>query len=204
MDKPVTPKPASPRPAASTTRPTSNSSTDKPQAKKQRRTFKNDEIRAHKILIINEDWTKSAIMPRAFALAEAEAKGMDLVQLAYDATEQVATAKIVDFGKYMYDKKKKDNEKKKTQTAKGQKEIKFGYNIGDNDLALKIKKAKEFLAEGYIVKLMVVLRGREKAYKDIVYRKFVTVEEQLQPFGRSQGIKSEQFWYALMITGKWA
>lgn len=132
-------------------------------------------------------------MPRAFALAEAEAKGMDLVQLAYDATEQVATAKIVDFGKYMYDKKKKDNEKKKTQTAKGQKEIKFGYNIGDNDLALKIKKAKEFLAEGYIVKLMVVLRGREKAYKDIVYRKFVTVEEQLQPFGRSQGIKSEQF-----------
>lgn len=55
MDKPVTPKPASPRPAASTTRPTSNSSTDKPQAKKQRRTFKNDEIRAHKILIINED-----------------------------------------------------------------------------------------------------------------------------------------------------
>ncbi len=57
-------------------------------------------------------------MPRAFALAEAEAQGMDLVQLAYDATEQVATAKIVDFGKYMYDKKKKDNVKKKTQTAK--------------------------------------------------------------------------------------
>lgn len=119
MDKPVTPKPATPRPAASSTRPTSNSSSsDKPQAKKQRRTFKNDEIRAHKILIIAEDGTKSAIMPRAFALAEAEAQGMDLVQLAYDATEQVATAKIVDFGKYMYDKKKKDNVKKKTQTAK--------------------------------------------------------------------------------------
>lgn len=180
------------------------STSDKQQPKKQRRTFKNDEIRAYKILLIGDDGQKLGIVPRAQALAQAQELWLDLVQLAYDPNEQVATAKIVDFGKYMYEKKKRDNEKKKSQAAKWQKEIKFGYNIGDNDLALKIKKAQEFLSEGYIVKMMVVLRGREKAYKDIVYNKFVTVEEQLQPYGKSQWIKAEQFGYALVIMGKWS
>lgn len=88
----------------------------------------------------------------------AQDEGMDLVQIGYNAEEKVATAKIIDFGRYMYDKKKTDNQKKKQSKQKGQKEIKFGYNISEHDLELKIKKAHEFLDEGYVVKVMVVLR----------------------------------------------
>jgi translation initiation factor IF-3 len=54
---------------------------------------------------------------------------LDLVQVAYNAEEMMATAKIIDFGKHQYEKKKLENEKKKTSKSKGQKELKFGYNI---------------------------------------------------------------------------
>lgn len=67
--------------------------------------------------------------------------------MAYNPVEMVCTAKMVDYGKYMYNKQKEEREKKKTQKAKGMKEIKFGYTIGDNDLQLKIKKTQEFLGE---------------------------------------------------------
>lgn len=77
----------------------------------------------------------------------AEEQGVDLVQIGYNPTEQISTAKLVDFGRFMYDKKKTENEKKKKQKQKGQKEVKFGYNIGEHDLELKVKKAQEFLVE---------------------------------------------------------
>jgi translation initiation factor IF-3 len=69
------------------------------------------------------------MVSRFEALRQAEESGMDLVQVAYDAVEMMATAKIVDFGKQQYEKKKSDNEKKKASKSKGQKELKFGYNI---------------------------------------------------------------------------
>lgn len=87
--------------------------------------FKNDDIKAHKILVIDADGEKLGVMPRAKALAIAQEQGVDLVQIGYNATEQISTAKLVDFGKYMYDKKKTESEKKKKQKQKGQKEIKF-------------------------------------------------------------------------------
>lgn len=132
----------------------------------------------------------------------AQEAGLDLVQLWYNPEEQVATAKIVDFGKYMYDKKKGETDKKKKQKQRGQKEIKFGYGIWDNDLALKIKKAQEFLEEGYTVKMMAVLRGREKAYKQNIRVKFVDIEQQLAPYGKAQGVKDEIFGYTLVLLSK--
>lgn len=175
---------------------------DRPWAKQQRRVYKNDEIKAFKVLIITEEGEKIGLYQRDKALEMAQAEWMDLVQIGYNAEEKVATAKIIDFGKYMYEKKKTDSAKKKTSKQKWQKELKFWYNISEHDLELKIKKANEFLSEWYVVKVMVVLRGREKAYKDIVRAKVEMVEHQLQDIAKSQGIKDEVFGFSLVLLAK--
>ncbi len=88
----------------------------------------------------------------------AEEQGVDLVQMSYDPQEQLCTAKLIDYGRYMYDKKKAEQEKKKKSKPKEQKEIKFGYTIGENDLDMKIRKAHEFLQDGHAVRVNVVLK----------------------------------------------
>jgi len=153
-------------------------------------------------MLIDSTGEQLGKMPRAKALAMAQEQWLDLVQLSYDPKDKVATAKLIDYGKYMYDKKRKESDKKKQQKAKAQKEIKFWYNIGDHDLDIKLKKAEEFLWKWHTVKLMVVLRWREKAYKELVREKFEHIEEVLWAFWKSQGIKEEQFWFLLMMAPK--
>ena len=80
------------------------------------------------------------------------------MQIAYNPVDMVCTAKMVDYGRYMYNKQKDEKEKKKTQKSKGMKEVKFGYTIGDNDLQLKIKRSREFLDDGYGVRFAVRLK----------------------------------------------
>ena len=138
-------------------------------------------------------------MTRAKALTLASEKGLDLVQINYDPKTKICTAKIVDFGKYQYEKKKAESEKRKKTKSMLQKEIKFGYNIGDHDLDMKVKKGIEFLDKGHPLKVNVVLRWREKAYKDIVRAKLNGVEEQLKEYGKSQWVKSENFGFTLLV-----
>lgn len=108
------------------------------------------------------------------------------MQIAYNPVEMVCTAKMVDYGKYMYNKQKEEKDKKKTQKSKGMKEVKFGYTIGDNDLQLKIKKSLEFLDDGYSVRYAVRLKGREKIYASKVVEKLHHIEETLKDQSRSQ------------------
>jgi translation initiation factor IF-3 len=102
----------------------------------------------------------------------------------------------------MYDKKRKESEKKKQQKAKAQKELKFWYNIGEHDLDIKLKKAQDFLNKWHAVKLMVVLRWREKAYKELVREKFTHIQEVLAEYGKSQWVKEEQFGFLLLMIPK--
>jgi translation initiation factor IF-3 len=76
-------------------------------------------------MLIDQNGEQLGKVPRAKALAQAQELGLDLVQLSYDPKNKVATAKMIDYGKYMYDKKRKESEKKKQQKAKAQKELKF-------------------------------------------------------------------------------
>lgn len=175
---------------------------DNDRRKQQRRTYKNDQIKAFKILVIDADGNQLGVMSRAKALSMAQEQWLDLVQIWYNPTDQVSTAKIVDFGKWKYDKQKTESEKKKKQKNKGQKEVKFGYNIGDHDLDLKLKKAAEFLQDWYAVKLMVVLRWREKMYKSLVIEKMDRAELYLSEFGKSQWAKEEQFGFTLVLLSK--
>jgi len=146
----------------------------------------NDQIKAPNIMVINDEKKNLGTFPRRRALEMAEEAGLDLVQISYSPEEMLSTVRLTDYGKYMYQKGKEDKEKKKQQKARDMKEIKISYAIGDNDLALKMKKAEEFLKEGTNVKVSIRLKGRERMYADKALEKILYAKETLLPFGRSQ------------------
>jgi translation initiation factor IF-3 len=104
--------------------------------------------------------------------------------LSYDRDKMLSTVKMVDYGKYMYNKGKEEKEKRKKQKVKEMKEIKIKYGIGDNDLRMKIDKSIEFLHDGHSVKFTIRLKGRERIYADKAKEKLVFVSNQLSSHGR--------------------
>jgi len=119
----------------------------------------NDAIRARELRVIGENKENYGIISREDALTLAEEQGLDLVLLSPDANPPVA--KIMDYGKHKYQLEKKKKEAKKNQKKIDVKEVKFSCKIADNDIAYKVKHAREFLEKGKHVKLRVFLRGRE-------------------------------------------
>ena len=99
------------------------------------------------------------------ALKMAEDEGLDLVEIAPNATPPVC--KIIDYGKFRYDQTKREKESKKASHQIKVKEVKVKPNINEHDLQTKLRHAKEFLDKGFKVKVTCMFRGREMAHKDI-------------------------------------
>jgi translation initiation factor IF-3 len=104
-------------------------------------------------------------MSRADALRAAEDAGLDLVEISPHAAPPVA--KIVDWGKYQYQKMKEQQRNKRSARASEIKQMRLGLKIGQHDLDIKLKKIRGFLADGDKVKIMLVYRGREMAHQEI-------------------------------------
>lgn len=111
---------------------------------------------------------------------------------------------MVDYGKYQYQKSKDDREKKKSQKIKVLKEIKLNYAIGDNDLLLKMKKAREFLADKDNVKFSIKLKGREKIYASKAIDKLKKIKDDLADVGKAQYEmpKQEAHGYSIILFSK--
>lgn len=97
----------------------------------------------------------------------AKKQGVDLVEIAANANPPVV--KIIDWGKYQYQKMKEDarNRKKAREKQSELKQMKIGLKISDNDLNIKVRKMRQFLDDGDRVKVMIIFRGREMAHKEI-------------------------------------
>ena len=95
----------------------------------------------------------------------AQQQGLDLVEVSPNAEPPVC--KIMDFGKFRYDEGMKRKQARKTQQRQVIKEVKFHANVDPHDLETKLRKTREFLAEGNKVKLTLAYRGRENAHKDL-------------------------------------
>lgn len=119
----------------------------------------NDRIRAPEIRLIGADGENVGVVTPARALAMAEEAGLDLVEISPNAEPPVC--KIMDFGKFKYEEKKKQADAKKRQSQIELKEIKLRPKTDDHDLAFKIKHVQRFLEDGNKVKLTVRFRGRE-------------------------------------------
>ena len=97
----------------------------------------------------------------------AKDQGVDLVEIAANANPPVV--KIIDWGKYQYQKMKEDakNRKKAREKQSELKQMKIGLKISDNDLNIKVRKMRGFLDDGDRVKILIIFRGREMAHKEL-------------------------------------
>lgn len=122
----------------------------------------NEEIRDRELRVIDEDGTMVGVISREEALALADERKLDLVNVSPNANPPVC--KILDYGKYKYEAKKREKEAKKKQKTIQVKEIRLSTFIEDHDINVKANTAIKFLKEGDKVKVSLRFRGREKDY----------------------------------------
>ena len=125
----------------------------------------NGQIRARELRVIGTEGEQLGVLPLAEALRQAEEAGLDLVEISPNADPPVA--KIVDWGKYQYQKMKELQKNRKKAKASELKQMRLGLKIGSNDLEIKLRKIRKFLEAGDKVKILIFFRGREMAHKEL-------------------------------------
>ena len=144
----------------------------------------NEEIRAEKVRVIGSDGSQLGIMSRNDALANAYDAGLDLVEMSPNADPPVC--KVMDYGKFLFEKTKKEKESKKKRTTVEVKEIKFSCRIDKHDFETKINHAKRFLGDGNKVKVTIVFSGREMNHTDRGYDLMTSIKEALVDIGGAE------------------
>ena len=125
----------------------------------------NQDIRAPRVLLIDQHGEKQGVMPTSAALEAAEEAGMDLVQIV--STSEPPVAKILDYGKFRFQEQKKKAEARKRQKVVELKEIKLRPNIDTHDYDVKTTAMHRFFDEGDMVKVTLRFRGREMAHPEL-------------------------------------
>lgn len=128
----------------------------------------NGKIRAREVRVIGEEGKQLGILSLGEALTLARGKGVDLVEIAPNATPPVC--RLVDYGKFRYEQAKRDKESKKHQHATTVKEIQLRPRIDSHDFNIKVHHAIDFLCEDMKVKVALRFRGREIAHTDIGFQ----------------------------------
>ncbi len=141
----------------------------------------NERIRVPQVRLIDENGEQVGVVPTQQALQMARDKGLDLMEVA--ATANPPVCKICDYGKFKYEKKKKETIARKNQVIQKVKEIQLRPNTDQHDLDYKIKNSREFLEEGDKVKFTILFRGREIAHTEPGYKMCKEVIEKLQDVG---------------------
>jgi len=159
--------------------------------KKENTQLINHQIKADQVQLITQNGENVGVVSRAQALRQAEEAGLDLVLIAMK--EDTPIVKIMDFGKSLYEKKKKTIEAKKHQKVIQIKEIKMNPKIGDHDYQTKLKQAVQFLASGKRVKVTLSFKGREMTTKDARGTElFNKIQKSLEDQGFAHNLVQEQ------------
>lgn len=124
------------------------------------------------------------------ALQRAKDSGLDLVEVSSGANPPVC--KILDWGKYNYQKTKQQQKAQKKHKTAGVKQIRFGLKIGQHDLDIKLRKASGFLDEGQKVKLTAFFRGRELAHQDLGYKLIEQAIDQLRDLQENEIVVDQE------------
>ena len=137
----------------------------------------NQAIRASELRVISEDGRQLGVLSLTEALGLAERDGLDLVEVSPEAKPPVA--KIVDWGKYNYQRTKQLQKSRRNSKVLEMKQMRVGLKIGQGDLDIKLRKVLGFLEAGHKVKITVIYRGRELAHKDLGFKLAERIIEQL-------------------------
>ncbi len=124
----------------------------------------NNQIRAEEVRIIGSDGEQIGVLPLTAALLKAEEQGLDLVEVSPNAKPPVC--KIMDYGKYKYQRTKQKQEAKKKQKGYQIKEIKVRPKTEAHDLETKVRNIERFIDKNNKVKITLVFRGREIILKE--------------------------------------
>lgn len=131
--------------------------------------------------MIGADSGQLGVMTFQRALDVAKQSGLDLVLVADNATPPVC--RIINYGKVIYEQRKKEKEQRKLQHAHKAKEIKFGCNIDPHDYQIKINHAIDFLKKSYNLKASMMFKGREMAHKELGFGIMQKVVKDLEGHG---------------------
>ena len=131
--------------------------------------------------VIGEEGEQLGVLDIRDAIRQAREKGLDLVEVA--ATADPPVCRIIDFGKFQYEAKKKANEAKKKQAVIVVKEVKFRPGTDDHDYDYRMKHAREWLKEGDKVKATIWFRGREMTHRELGARILERLERDLADVG---------------------
>jgi len=116
------------------------------------------------VRVINHDGTQLGVLPIRDALELAERENLDIVEVSPNSNPPVC--RIMDYGKFKYEQKKKASDARKTQHVMLLKEVKFRPNTSEHDYEFKLNNIRRFLEEGHKAKVTITFRGREIAYPD--------------------------------------
>jgi translation initiation factor IF-3 len=137
----------------------------------------NNEINAPEVRLIDDKGQMLGVMPPREALAIAEGRGLDLIEIA--PTAKPPTCKIMDYGKYKYEEKKKEKVARKKQVTITVKEVQLRPRTDQHDLDVKLRAARRFLLEGDKVKFNMRFLGREMAHQEFGFNLLKRVGESL-------------------------
>lgn len=138
----------------------------------------NGDIRAREVRVVTDDGEMLGVQKIQDALRMAEDRGLDLIEVAPNA--KPPTCKIMDYGKWKYENKKKQAEARKKQNIITVKEVQLRPRTEDHDLETKMKHARKFLSNGDKVKINLRFSGREMAHQDLGYELLLRVTKQLE------------------------
>lgn len=139
---------------------------------------RNEAITARELRVIAPDGDQIGIMPREGALAKAEEYNLDLVEVSPNADPPVA--RIMDYGKRVFEKKKAQQAGKAKQKQTQLKEVKFRPGTDTGDYNVKLKKLQKFLEDGDKIKVTLRFRGREMAHQELGKELLDRVQDDLQ------------------------
>jgi len=131
--------------------------------------------------VIGEEGEQLGVLDIRDAIRAAREKGLDLVEVA--ATADPPVCRIIDFGKFQYEAKKKANEAKKKQVTITVKEVKFRPGTDDHDYDYRMKHARDWLEDGDKVKATIWFRGREMTHRELGARILEKLEKDLMDVG---------------------
>lgn len=127
----------------------------------------------------------------------AKERGLDLVEVSPLADPPVC--KLLNFGHYLYEQKKKDKKHKKLQKQVEVKGVRLSMRTGEHDLEIKAKQAIKFLGKRHIVKVQLIMRGRELQHKDLALDKLQQFIELVKDYGHVEGKPSHQGYQFIMM-----
>jgi translation initiation factor IF-3 len=133
------------------------------------------------VRVITDEGEQFGVMETREAIRTARERGLDLVEVSPNADPPVC--KIIDFGKFQYEAKKKANEAKKKQVVVTVKEVKFRPGTDEHDYSYRMKRAREWLQEGDKVKSTIWFRGREMTHRELGARILEQLEKDLKDVG---------------------